>query len=53
MRAKLTLAKNFGMKKPWRKSKQWHKKYKKCQFCTQRRPRNSSSHKFSKKYNEQ
>ena len=34
---------------PWGKSKQWDKKYEKCQFCTQRRPKNLSSHKITKK----
>ena len=58
MRAKPKLTKNFCVKTsrnnhgPWRKSEQWHKKYEKCQFCTQRRQRIQSSHKISKKYYE-
>ena len=28
-------------KQPWRKLKQWNKKYEKCQFFTQTRPKNS------------
>ena len=53
MRAKVTLNKNFGIKTGYtwnnnglpiltlelrRKTKLWHKKYEKYQFCTQRRP---------------
>ena len=41
MRAKLTFTKNFGVKTTMEETKQWHKKYEKCQFCTQRRPKNS------------
>ena len=37
----------------WRKTKHWHKKYKKRKFCTQRRPKILSLHKFLEKYNEQ
>ena len=54
MSAKVTLTKTFGMKTRYiqnglpfltlelsRKTKQWHKKYDKYQFCTQRSPKNS------------
>ena len=37
MRAKPTLTKSFGVKTTMEETKQWHKKYEKCQFCTQRR----------------
>ena len=44
MSMKVTLTKDLGMKQEnnhkililielWRKTKQWHKKYEKCQFC--------------------
>ena len=36
----------------WEKTKQWHGKYEKYQFYTQRRPKILSSHKSFEKYNE-
>ena len=44
----LYLLKILVWKQPWRKSKQWHKKYEKCQFCTQRRPKFNHHIKFRK-----
>ena len=40
-----TSTKNHGLPiltlELWKKTRQWHKKYEKYQFCTQRRPENS------------
>ena len=65
MRAKITPTKNFGMKKVrknhvlpiltpelWRKTKQWHKKYKNNNFVPKDVQRILSSQKVLEKYNE-